>query len=166
MKKDIVGFYSTLLRYLRINSEIESDGLIPEILALAEGASPSWEATGESVRFLEQCTNRPSSIEDDEEWNTMLNDFVKNAFRDLSVLKNPAAMDVFVKVARAVSPTFNNGEDMLVWAKSVKERPDGSGVLVLHVSDLKRFRKEIEGHNFVDGSTTLHALEEGVMLGS
>ena len=159
-----IEFYSAILSYIR--SDVEIDELIAKILKLAEEASPSWEATDESLRLLEQCVNHSSEIEDDDEWSSTTNDFIKCAFKDLSVLKNPLAMDIFDRLARATSPTFNNGEDMCIWSKSIKERPDGSGVIVLHVSDLERFREEIERHDLVDSSTHLHTLEEGIIFGS
>lgn len=160
----IIEFYLKILGYLCHDDE--PDSLITDILQLAGNASPSWEVSDESLRMLERCVNRSSEIEDDDEWSSTTNDLIKCAFKDLSVLKNPIAMDVFDRLAKAASPTFKNGEDMCIWAKSVKERPDGSAVIVLHVSDLERFRKEIEQHDFVDGSTHLHTLEEGIIFGS
>ena len=73
------------------------------IVALAKKASPSWEATKESVAFLEKCRNRGSrEVTDDDVWSTTLNDFVKAVFRDLSPLKDEAAMDLFKEVADRV----------------------------------------------------------------
>lgn len=160
----MITFYATVFSYL--TSDIEIDELIPEILKLSKEVSPSWEATEESIRFLERCINRSSFVEDDDEWNSTLNDFIKEAFKDLSVIKNPLAMDLFGKLARATSPMFNNGEVLCIWAKTIRERPDGSGVIVLHVSDLDKFRHEIENHDSVDSFTQLHSLEEGIMLES
>lgn len=105
-------------------------------------------------------------MEDDEELYTTKNDFIKEAFRDLSTLKNPVAMDLFDRLAKTCIPTYANGEDMFLWAKSVKEHSDGSAVIVLHVSDLERFRKLIEQHDLVDNDTNLHTLEEGIQFQS
>lgn len=160
----MIAFYSTILDYLK--SDVEVDELIPEILKLAEASSPSWEATEEELRKLEQCVNRSSEVEDDEEWSTTTNDFIKSAFKDLSVLKNPLAMDLFDRLAKTCIPTYANGEDMFLWARSVKARPDGSAVIVLHVSDLERFRRIMESHDNVDNSTCLFTLEDGIQLGS
>jgi hypothetical protein len=164
MKTNQIAFYSAILTYIK--SDVEVDELIPEILKLAEASSPSWEATEESVRKLEQCINRQSEVEDDHEWSTTKNDFTKAAFKDLSVLKNPVAMDLFDRLAKTCLQTYAQNEDLLIWAKSVKERPDGSAVIVLHVSDLERFRKIIEDHDFVDGSTECNTLEECIQIGS
>ena len=157
-------FYATVLSYLQ--SEFEDENAVSEIIALGKKASPSWEATEKGIGFLEQCCNRQSSVKDDEKWSTCMNDFVKAAFKDLSVLKNPEAMGLFRKVADAVVPTFASGEDMLIWARDIKERHDGSAVVILHVSDLERFRRLIENHDFVDSSSEGSILEEVIQIGS
>lgn len=158
-------FYREVLNYIQAEDEIE--GAVEKIVALAEKAKPSWEATAESVAFLEKTRNRGSrEVTDDDVWSTTLNDFVKAALRDLSPLKDPEAMDLFKEVADEIGTTFNNGDDMLIWARTVKERPDGSGVLVLHVTDLKRFRDFIEDHDLADKVSDCHSLEEGVLIGS
>ena len=158
-------FYREVLTYIQAEDEI--DGAIQKIVALAQKASPSWEATAESVAFLEKTRNRGSrEVTDDDVWSTTLNDFVKAAFRDLSPLKDEEAMELFKEVADGIGTTFNNGDDMLVWARTVKERPDGSGVLVLHVTDLKRFRDFIEDHDLADKVSDHHSLEGSVLIGS
>ncbi len=155
--KSIMRFYREVLNYIQTDEEIE--GAVQKIVALAQKASPSWEATEESVAFLEKTRNRGSSeVTDDDVWST--------TFRDLSPLKDEAATDLFKKVADGIGTTFNNGDDMLVWARTVKERTDGSGVLVLHVTDLKRFRDLIEDHHLVDSVSDHHSLEGGVLIGS
>jgi hypothetical protein len=163
--KPIMKFYREVLSYIKAEDEIE--GAVEKIVALAEKASPSWEATAESVALLESARNRGSmEVKDDDVWSITLNDFVKAALRDLSPLKDPEAMELFKEVADEIGTTFNNGDDMLVWARTVKERPDGSGILVLHVTDLKRFRDMIEDHDFADKVSHCHSLEEGVLIGS
>ncbi len=162
--KPMIKFYATILSYLE--ADFEDEQLVKQLVEVAQKIKPSWETTEESVVRLEQAVNRGSEIEDDDELYSILNDFNKAAFRDLSVIKDDAAMDVFQRLASKVSATFSDGEDMLVWAKSVKDRPDGSGVIVLHVSDLKRFRKLIEDHDLVDNSTEDGTLENGVVIGS
>lgn len=158
-------FYQEVLNYIQAADEME--GAVEKIVALAQKASPSWEATAESVAFLEKTRNRGSrDVKDDEVWSTTLNDFVKAAFRDLSPLKDETAMELFKKVADGIGTTFFSGDDMLIWARTVKERPDGSGVLVLHVTDLKRFRTFIEEHDLADSSTQENTLEYGVLVGS
>jgi len=124
----------------------------------------SWDATEETLLKLEQCVNRPSEVKDDEDWTTTTNDFVKAAFKDLSVLKDSAAMDLFDRLAKTCLPTYRNGEDMFVWAKTVKERPDGSAVIVLHVSDLERFRRIVEEHELT--VRECDSLEQCVQFGS
>jgi hypothetical protein len=163
--KPIIKFYQSVLNYIQARHEIE--GEIKKIVALAQKASPSWEATMESVSFLETCRNRGSfEVEDSELWSATLNDFVKAAFRDLSPLRGDEAMELFKKVADEIGTTFNCGDDMLIWARTVKERSDGSGILVIHVTDLNRFRDFVENHDLSDNSSEFHSLEEGVLIGS
>lgn len=161
-----MNFYRSVLDF--IQSDTEFADAIKKIIALAEKASPSWEATAESVVFLEKCSNRGGNeVEDEDLLYSTLNDFVKAAFRDLSPLRDLGAMDLFMEVANEVSPTFYNGDDIIIWARSIKDRPDGSGVLVLHVTDLVRFRKLIEEDLFqVDKHTKENSLEYGVLIGS
>ena len=162
--KPIIQFYTVLFLYLV--SSIEEIDIIEELIKLSEKASPSWEVNEETIKFLEQCVNRPSSIGDDEELFTTINDFLKSSFKDLSVLKDSRAMEVFDRLARKVSPSYDCDGDMLIWARSVKERPDGSGVLVLHVTDLERFRSIIEDNTFADENTEDNSLEGVVLIGS
>jgi hypothetical protein len=164
VKNNLIAFYKTILAYLII--DIEFDNTISVILDLFRKSSPSWEATEESIRKLQECVNYPSLVEDDSDWSTTLNDFIKSAFKDLSILKNPEAMELFDELAKKCLPTFRHGEDMFIWARTIKERVGGSAVIVLHVSDLERFRKIIEEHDLVDGSTECYTLEECIQLGS
>lgn len=158
-------FYREVLNYVQADDEIE--GAINKIVTLAQKSSPSWEATVESVAFLEKCRNRGSrEVTDDDVWSTTLNDFVKAAFRDLSLLKDSEAMALFKDVAYGIGTSFRGGDDMLIWARTVKERPDSSGVLVIHVTDLARFRELIEDHRLVDATSACHSLESGVLIGS
>ena len=89
MKTNPITFYATILAYLE--SDIEDEKQIAKILELATLLSPSWETTTENIQKLEQCVNRSSEVKDDDEWSMATNDFVKASFKDLSVLRDPAA---------------------------------------------------------------------------
>lgn len=140
-------FYFAILVY--IQAEFTREGAILEILELAPKVNSSWEATKESVEFLEQCCNQQSSVSE-ETCSDTKEAFLKAAFKDLSVLKNPQAMDLFYKLR--VQVMFEQ-DDTYLWAKSINERPDGSAVIVLHVSNLEDFRKMIENHHTVLGTS-------------
>lgn len=157
----IINFYQNMLDYLQ--SDVEVEGEVARLVELAKEASPSWEATEENILMLEKCKNRNKEVEDDDVWSTTLNDFAKAAFRDLSVLRNPQAVHLFRRLGDYVVPNFCG--DVLVWAQSVKERPDGSGVIILHVSNVQKFRDMIEGHSLRDHSTQHTTLEECVQIG-
>lgn len=161
--KLIINFYRTVLTYLQATEEI--NGAIDKIVELAAKANPSWEATAKSVAFLEQCVNRGSTVDEDEEFATC-NSFAKAAFRDLSVLKDDIAMELFRELAQACVPTFAAGDDIFIWARTVKERLDGSAVLVIHVTDLARFRRLLEQHDLADSSSDDGTLEGVVQIGS
>lgn len=159
-------FYRAVLEHIEGDTVFE--GAAEKIIALAIKAKPSWEATLESVAFLEKCSNSSGGVEveDDHIWSLTLNDFVKAAFRDLSPLKDPGAMDLFNEVANKIGTSFRFGNDMFVWTRSVKKRPDGSGVLVIHVTDMDRLRRIIEKHRRADEATKENSLEFGVLIGS
>lgn len=160
----MVIFYSAVLNYIR--ATIEEDGAIEHILELAKKAFPSWKANEESVSFLEKCCNRNSSVKDEDEPFDTINGFVKAAFKDLSVLKDPAAMRMFDGIA-SLSATYRHGDDILIWARNIKIRDDGSAVVILHVSNIERFRELIEKHDLVDKPTIEgDTLEDVVLIGS
>lgn len=161
--KPILKFYATVLSYLE--ADFEDEQIVKQLVEMSTKVNPSWDTTEENISKLEQAVNRGSEIEDDDELYSVLHDFNKAAFRDLSVIRDDAAMDVFHRLASKVSSTYEIGDDMLIWAKTVKSRPDGSGVITLHVSNLERFRKLIEEHDFVDNSTE-ETLKNGVIIGS
>jgi hypothetical protein len=160
--KPVMKFYQTVFQYLTADADYEGD--VEKIVAFAKKVSPSWEVTDDSVRLLEQCHNRMGEVEDDEVWNTTINDFVKATFRDLSVLRDDSAMELFDKIACAMRASYAIGEDLFLWARSIKERPDGSAVIVLHVTDLERFRDLIESHYTADESTKVGTLESVVQI--
>lgn len=142
----IVKFYAAVLAY--IESDIEVDGAVEEILKLAKEASPTWEATGEDLELLEEYCSGPDALyeknkERYEDAADLSEEFIIGAFKDLAVLKWPLAMDLFGKLRGRV--VFE--DDSFVWARSVKKRPDGSALVILHVSDYERFKGMIENHH-------------------
>jgi len=160
----MMKFYTLVLSYLQ--AEFEDNHIVTQIVDLAKQVKPSWETTSKTVKFLEQCCNRSSSVKDDTVLYTTTQDFAKAAFRDLTVIKNSEAMELSRKLADATIPTFATGEDIFIWARDIKPRPDGSAVIILHVTDIERFRKLIENHDFVDSSTEDGTLEGVVQIGS
>lgn len=143
----VIEFYKKILEYLRLG--YESSEMAIQTLQLAIKAKPActWDLSMEKIKFLEECINRPDDIllpEDSQTYELRvdaISDFLLAAFRDLSILKNPLAMDLFCDLDRE----FTGGlEDFYVWARNVKERPDGSAVITLHVSSLHEFRQILE----------------------
>lgn len=162
-----IQLYTAILNYLNSETVEHKRLVVLQIIASPpDTSSSSYEVTIDSLEKLWQCVNHPLEIEDDDEWSTTTNDFVKSAFKDLSSIRDPKAMELFDRLARTCLPTYADGQDMLVYARSIKERPNGSAVIVLHVSDLERFRRIIEHHDYIDSSTEFHTLEEGLLFGS
>lgn len=147
--------YSLILDYL-VHEPEDDTAARRGIVAQAAEAGASWVATDESIEMLERCVNRGSTVTDEDEWSEIREEFVLAAFRDLSPMKNPLAMETFRKLQEKC--LFEIGEH-LVWARKVNRRDDGSAVIVLHVSDLSLFEK------LVGGGVTGGTLEEGVMIG-
>jgi hypothetical protein len=146
----IIKFYTAVLAYLQ--SKFEDEGDVQKILQLASKASPSWEATEKSLGNLELCCNRGSTVKDENLESDTRAAFAVAAFKDLSVLRNPEAMELFRKIDQEVQCGMG---DTYIWARKVNERPDGSAVIVLHVSDLADFRRMIEKEDLaVSGSLT------------
>lgn len=154
----IIKFYATILSFLQ--SEVEEVGAVDEIVTLAKKAHPSWETTEENVCLLEMCVLDHASVLNDDTWAITRNDFIKCAFKDLSVLKNPNAMRVYSQLERVV---LNKG-DLFIWARKVRAREDGSAVIVLHVSDLQKFRNVLEESPDHGIDTEFDTLEECIML--
>ena len=113
---------------------------------------------------LEQITNRPSELSTQEyDESEVQQDFVTAAFKDLSVLKNPAAMSLFGKIRDCIALDG----DSFIWARKVIARPDGSAVVILHVSDLQKFAYIIENCNMNRaGAVGARSLDDCVMIGS
>ncbi len=114
----------------------------------------SWELTKEHLDQLDRCVNDSKSVGDDE-WEETRHEFIITAFKDLSGVRDPRAMILFDQLRTLC--TVNDGE-LLLWSKKVITRPDGSAVLVLHVSDLEAFERMLHketGEGF---------LREGLMI--
>jgi hypothetical protein len=158
----IIKFYAALLAYIK--SDVEVNGAVEEILKLAKEASPSWEVTKENVEELEEICNRGNQLDEDNHKRYVeLMDFTEEvsiaAFKDLAVLKWPLAMDLFEKLHDCLALPG----DSFVWARSIKRRPDGSALVILHVSDYERFKGMIEDHHHV---TCKRELEKCVLVGT
>jgi hypothetical protein len=159
----IIEYYQCIYHYLYYSHP--SHDVLERILELAEVTSPSWKATEEKIIFLERCTDSNEDDIDSELWHTTLDDFATLAFKDLSVLKNPAAMDIFHKLVD-LTIRLDGENNHVIWAKSIRERPDGSGIIVLHVSNLEAYRGTIDSNQIVGDSTELKSLENGILLPS
>lgn len=155
--KPIIKFYATVLSYLQ--SEIEEVGAIEEIVGLAKEAHPSWETTEEGVSLLERCAHDTSEEIDEDVWSTTRNNFIKCAFRDLSVLRKPEAMEVYERLECEVGM-----DDTFIWARKIKARDDGSAVIILHVSNLEKFRQMTEDSDYVDKDSDFDTLEECIQI--
>jgi hypothetical protein len=162
--KLIVKFYAAILAYIQMDAEFEEQakGLVEQ----AKEAKASWETTLESLALLVKACNHGSQFtkEEDHVESDTKAEFTLAAFRDLSVLRVPEAMELFARLDQEVNCGI--GDDY-VWAKSVKARPDGSAVILLHVSNLEGFKDMVEkcGSASIATSAYYGTLQEGVVLG-
>jgi hypothetical protein len=134
--------------------------MIKKIVNLTKKVKPSCEVTRENILLLEEYINLWSDTdlfsEKGKKVETFLNDFTRNAFKDLTVLKNPYAMRVFQDLATEVIPGWNPDEhpdQLFVWARKVNERDDGSGVYVIHASNAGIFERLLNFHQLVSDNT-------------
>jgi hypothetical protein len=150
-------FYHLVFEYLKFQPEAD-DVARKKILGLAsECGGLSWEATDDELQLLGQCVNRGSSVINEELWSKTREGFVLAAFKDLSPMKNPLAMETFRNLQEIC--LFEISEYIL-WARKIMKRDDGTAVIVLHVSDFSRFEKLVNEQTPVMGD-----LENGVMIG-
>ena len=101
-----------------------------------------------------QHFNTPDSVQGDSVSETAVEGIeliIWWMFKELSVMKNPIAMTVFHGAAKKLSSEYKEGNHLLVFAKSAKHRIDGSGTMVLHVSDIGRFVALLNGACLSDG---------------
>jgi hypothetical protein len=135
--KTPLDVYKWILAYLEQRDQnlvydIVTSGDIAKINALI-----SWDEIAQDLMLLHGCVNN-SSVIDEETWTETRNKFIVAAFKDLSSFRNPEAMGIFEKLRNIC--TMNDGE-LFMWGRSVTDRPDGSAVIVLHVSNLEAFEK-------------------------
>lgn len=149
--------YQTTLNFLKEEWNPEEAW---RILGIAQEVEARFERESNQVSVGEMhelwdCVN--NSETNNENWLEIKEGFVMAAFKDLSVIKNPEAMELFHEIRRYVLP---GDEDGFVWARTIKDRPDGSAVIVLHVSNRDMYEKAMERSRM----TRSGDLEEGLLL--
>lgn len=144
-------FYSAVLAFLK-DGEITSENL-QHLKELAKTGKSSWKFPAYNLEILWLMVNDSGKIKG--EWPDTQDEFVIAAFKDLSQMREPKAAELLEQLWET-SPT--NQEEYIVWARKIKERKDGSGVLILHVSSVELFKK------LVQGNTGHGDLEEGFMI--
>jgi len=146
--------YENILWYLEERGRAEAaQKMLFENIESIKGQL-SWNLNEENLKLLHRCVNESSSL-DDETWTQTRNEFIISAFKDLSSFRNPRAMGIFERL-RTIC-TMNDGE-LLLWARTITKRTDGSAVIVMHVSNLEAFEGMLHkesGEGF---------LQEGLMI--
>ena len=154
--KPIIEFYAKLVHFFQEDYEVE--GYANEIIELAKKAQPTLpEITSEYISLLEKCVNHSDEV-DDEYWLETKEEFVCGAFKDLTAIREKRAMDLFYKVQSLILPDVDG--DLFVWNKKIKSRPDGSAIIVLHVSNEEYFNRMLSGIGY-EGD-----LDEGALFRS
>lgn len=132
-------FYKALTGFLGNSSNISF--VRKDVLRLASACIElTWIGTDESLTTLHECIHRVSDKYDDT-YESILEQFIIVAFKDLSVQRDPAAMGMFERLQRTCG-TKSLGH--FVWPRKIIERKDGSAVIVLHVSDLRQFEEILD----------------------
>ncbi len=154
--KSLIQYYSSILGFLNPKMpEILSEEVARRLWRAAIDLNPSWVADEESLKQLNKCVNNSDTAEQD--WLDTIETFLIDMFKDLSILKNPEAMELFHQICRRVLPLH---EDCFLWARNIKKRKDGSAVIVLHVSNLEMFEKALKQ----PGMTRTGDLETGALM--
>jgi hypothetical protein len=146
----VIRFYLNMLALLTAGRNPSQELKEKVIGVIVEGCSCQTDKI--FIDELIVCVNDPDSAETFLEWYR----FITTAFRDLSTMKNPLAMQVFFKCHSLYHKGQNNdgGIGLVVLLKRVKRRVDGSAVINVHVSNLKAFSDVIERNTlspFTDG---------------
>jgi hypothetical protein len=151
--------YELIKRYLENGREKQS----AELLLFGNVARfkevVSWNFTEKSLITLWRSVNdsRAFTLGECYQYDARLR-FVQAAFRDLSSVRNPAAMRVFGEI-RAIC---GFDERLLLWfSKTVHTRVDGSAIIMLHVSNPEAFRVLRNQHTSFWNHATYDNLKEG-----
>lgn len=165
--KPIIEYYLKVLELIETDVPGVATGTYPahaievDLITLArksnESKNPiSWKGARDTnvLSRLLRAINDGESL-NDEEWEEVRFDFVMSAFKDLSPLRDPRAMETFDEIRKVA--VMNDGETLL-WGRKITKRDDGTAVVVLHVSDFEAFEKMLEGQ------TGQGDLEEGFMV--
>lgn len=144
-------FYSAVLAFLKDGENTPENH--EHLMELAKTGKSSWKFTTDDLGTLWLMVNDSDEIKG--EWPDTQDDFVIAAFKDLSQMREPKAAELLEQLWET-SPT--NQEEYIVWARKIKERKDGSGVLILHVSSVELFKQ------LVRGNTGHGDLKEGFMV--
>lgn len=110
-----------------------------------------WVGTEETLNELHECIHRVNDKYDDT-YESILEEFAITAFKDLSSLRDPAALGVFERLTQVCRI---NHLAHFIWPRKIIERKDGSAVIILHVSSLGTFEeilnRKAESGTFSDG---------------
>ena len=142
MKNNTYQFYVLCQNFLTLqpHPEVPTAAQIVEFARTCEGLS--WKPEVEGLELLEKCVNRSSEVKDDDVWMDTKNMFIIDAFKDLSSLRDPKAMQLFEQLYRQAS--FAEKDSNIIWARKVMKRPGGSAVVILHVQDYTTFKRMVE----------------------
>ena len=138
-------FYRNLLDFVREHENTENGRR--KILACAQKTfGLSWNIDDSEISNLHFVCSNPQKHEIgmfSEAQLYSVKKFIIAAFHDLSVIKNPHAMCLFMEFNKI---TQYSGF-LTMFAKTIVPRYGGSGIIVLHVSDTEKFSSFIRRHD-------------------
>ena len=154
----ILKFYIVLLAFFQKNKCSLAD--INRLVNLAKRLKLCWTVDSENLQIYFDAFKK-----DDTYWKWVeKREFIRiHAFKDLTTLKDPKAMEIFNGFKHLGPPVNSEGcanNFFVAWAKKIQERPDGSGIITLHVSDMFWFGQALNG----GGRAYKKKLEEGCVI--
>lgn len=150
----VVCFYSALQIVLNENIVL-MEGQVDHLCELASkcGDKISVEVDRDWLLLIDRCVKRSNELEDGV-WLDTKEEFIIAAFKDLSIIKDSIAMEIFDKLRE----TTVMDEEVMLFARKIKKRENGSAVIILHVSNLSWFE------NRLDDLVNRGGLNDGAMV--
>lgn len=150
----VIRIYTEIHKYLV--SDFFDDDIRTTITELSQEVKISVDTSCEYLRKLKNAIEGHSPIDEVDECQ-IKNDFIKGAMKDLSNLRNEKSARIFSKLKQLAI----HDDDTFLWARIVRHKSDGSGMIALHTSDLEQTKSFLEKYN-QDPETKYFDLQDGI----
>jgi hypothetical protein len=135
-------FYLTVFNLIRNNAD-STEAEREKVVTLASKCNDltCGDVSADKLLFLEKIVKHRGEVLTEDLPSDPREDFIISAFRDLSPMKNPEAMELFQAFRKACLP--EEDAENIIWVRKIVRRKDNTAVLVLHVNDLDVFENMI-----------------------